>query len=138
MEDLEEWEEVCLEEEELQKGGNSMSNNEMFDTNQIIEMKDEIFYGLTGKQTIYLLGGIALGLSVFNTALPVIAKLFILPNIGIPTAILTKTDVDQGIVSFFKFKWRGMTKQNVTIQPLPKSKLSFSNKRRANSTPIQV
>jgi len=136
--DLEEWEEVCSEEEELQEGGKLMFNNEMFETNQIIEMKDEIFYGLTGKQTIYLLGGIVIGLSVFNTALPIIAKLFILPNIGIPTAILTKTDVDQGIVSFFKFKWRGMTKQNVTIQPLPKSKLSFSNKRRADTTSIQV
>jgi len=115
-----------------------MFNNEMFETNQIIEMKDEIFYGLTGKQTIYLLGGVVIGLSVFNTALPIIVKLFILPNIGIPTAILTKTDVDQGIVSFFKFKWRGVTKQNVTIQSLPQGKLSFSNKRRSNITPIKV
>jgi len=135
---LEEWEETCLEEEELQEGGNLMFNNEMFETNQIIEMKDEIFYGLTGKQTIYLISGIVLSLSIFNTALPIIAKLFILPNIGIPTAILVKTDIDQGIVSFFKFKWRGVTKQNVTIQSLPKSKLSFSNKRRTNTTPIQV
>ena len=135
---MEEWEETCLEEEELQEGGNLMFNNEMFETNQIIEMKDEIFYGLTGKQTIYLISGIVLSLSIFNTALPIIAKLFILPNIGIPTAILVKTDIDQGIVSFFKFKWRGVTKQNVTIQSLPKSKLSFSNKRRTNTTPIQV
>jgi len=115
-----------------------MLNVEMFDTNQIIEMKDEIFYGLTGKQTIYLLGGVILGLSVFNTAWPIYLKLFILPNIGIPTAILAKTDVDQGVTSFLKFKWRGVTKQNVSISTLPKSKLSFSNKRRANITQIQV
>jgi len=115
-----------------------MFNNEMFETNQIIEMKDEIFYGLTGKQTIYLISGIVLSLSVFNTALPIIAKLFILPNIVIPTAILAKTDVDQGIVSFFKFKWRGVTKQNVAIQSLSKNKLSFSNKRGTNIAPIKV
>jgi len=115
-----------------------MLNTEMFDTNQIIEMKDEIFYGLTGKQTIYLLSGVILGLSVFNATLPIYLKLFILPNIGIPTAILTKTDIDQGVISFFKFKWRGVTKQNVSISTLPKSKLSFSNKRRTNIAQIQV
>ena len=115
-----------------------MLNTEMFDTNQIIEMKDEIFYGLTGKQTIYLLGGVVLGLSVFNTTLPILLKIFIIPNIGIPTAILTKTDIDQGIVSFCKFKWRGVTKQNVSIQPISKSKLSFSDKRGTKVKSIQV
>jgi hypothetical protein len=115
-----------------------MLNTETFDTNQIIEMKDEIFYGLTGKQTIYLLGGVALGLSVFTTTWPILVKIAILPNIGIPTAILTKTDIDQGVVSFFKFKWRGVTKQNVAIQPLPKNKLFIGNKRGAKITPIQV
>jgi len=112
---------------------------EMFDTNQIIEMKDEMFYGLSGKQTIYLVGGIAIGLLVFNiTSLPLVAKILIIPNIGIPTAILTKTDIDYGILSFFKFQWRGVTKQNVSIQPIPKSKLSFRNKRRTENIAVQV
>jgi hypothetical protein len=112
--------------------------NEMFDTNQIIEMKDEIFYGLTGKQTIYLLSGIILSLTVFNMNLPIVVKLFIIPNIGIPTAILAKTDIDQGIVSFFKFYWKGVTKQNVSIQPLPKIKLSYGNSRRSKVAQIQI
>jgi len=113
-------------------------NPEMFDTNQIIEMKDEIFYGFTGKQTIYLLSGVVLSLSVFNLSIPIIAKLFVIPNIAIPTFILAKTDIDEGIIAFFKFYWKGVTKQNVSIQPLPKIKLSYGNSRRSKIAQIQV
>lgn len=115
-----------------------MFNTEMFDTNQIIEVKDEIFYGFTGKQTIYLLTGIGISLSVFNTTLPIIAKVIIATNVGIPTAIFTKTDVDQGIASFFKFQWRGVTKQNVAIPNISKGKLSLGYRRGTKTIPIQI
>jgi len=112
--------------------------SEMFDTNQIIDIKDEIFYGLNGRQTIYLVTGLGLGLAIFNTTLPIIIKTIIAVNIAIPTAIFTKTEVDQGIVSFVKFKWREVTKQNASISTLPKSKLSDVNRRRKEISALQV